>query len=380
MKRYSFKEAQLGEDFAREKLIKIKQFIESSTSFTILGMPGVGVSYFLRYLASSNLACFVFVDSFALSTLSKREYLSWLLHELGGKAKNLTEQQIYEECKKRLEILAKKYPKIVIIFNRFDQLFAQPTDQFDKLFLANLRSLRQISPDKIVMIFTANKPLYEICPDAIIGSNLNFYSQLFYFGIYTEKDLYKLLKITQPDISNSDAKTRILMKLSGGHNQLLHIILKSESQENLLADKFVKLQLREIYESLNVQNRKTLQRIASSKDPHEVDSYLVNIGMVLKEKSGYRLFTPLLKEYISSTIDVKIAAKEGKLFKLLKKNLGRVVPKDELFEDIWKDDFDNASDWALNALVYRLRKNPKFKLMGYSIENHKKIGYMLSKN
>lgn len=47
---------------------------------------------------------------------------------------------------------------------------------------------------------------------------------------------------------------------------------------------------------------------------------------------------------------------------------------------VWKDDQGKATDWALNALIYRIRKNPGFASSGYVIENHKKEGFVLYKD
>lgn len=373
---YNFKEVQLPAGFAAAKMSQIKQLINTSTSFTLLGLPGVGVSYVLRYLATTNLAHFVFVDSFALTTLSQAEYLALLLHELGGDPKHQTEQQIYEGCKEKLKLFSQKNNKIVIVFNRFDQLFTVP-DQSSELFMGNLRSLETVAPEKIIMIFTSNKPLYELCPKALLGANISFYSQLLYFGIYKNKDLIDLLGITT-NIEFPNIKADKSLKLAGGHNQLLQILLTSESQDPL-QDHFVKLQLREIYDILNSSNKKIVQQIAQGKSPKMVDPYLFKLGIVRETAKGYELFSPLFARYINSCVPVKIPAKEGKLFKLLQKNLGQIVSKDEIFDYVWGDNPDVASDWALNALIYRLKKNPSFLASGYMIENHKKTGYSLQR-
>ncbi|MBI2021373.1 winged helix-turn-helix domain-containing protein [Candidatus Daviesbacteria bacterium] len=62
------------------------------------------------------------------------------------------------------------------------------------------------------------------------------------------------------------------------------------------------------------------------------------------------------EEYIKSYIKLNIPAKEAKLLRLVKKNLGKAISKDEISDYIWKDDLDSASNWALNALIYRLIK------------------------
>ncbi|MBI2597453.1 hypothetical protein HYW41_04815 [Candidatus Daviesbacteria bacterium] len=57
-KSYNFTEAQLGKDFAKEKLADFKELINEGRSFVVISMPGVGVSYFLRYLAMQPFAKF----------------------------------------------------------------------------------------------------------------------------------------------------------------------------------------------------------------------------------------------------------------------------------------------------------------------------------
>lgn len=378
---YNFKESKLGPGFSHDFYKKAEGLIQASTPFTILGMPGVGVSFFLRYLASygstftkANDIHFVFVDIYALSTLSRGEYLSWLLHELGISGIGKPEQEIFNLIKIQLQKLTDSHKKIVIIFNRFDQL----KDEFDKQFLANIRSLKNIDPDKITMIFTANKPLYEVCPEAIIGTNLNFYSQTLYFGTYKDEDLKKLFLVLNPNSGLNSLDIDKLISLAGGHNQLLMILTKSESHENYLLDRFVKLQLSEIYEYLSYHQKKIVQNIAFGKDVDQIDQYLLKIGLVVTNH-GYELFSPLFSEYVKTHTAVKIPAKEGLLFKLLKKNLNQVVSKEEIFDYVWKDKSADATEWALNSLVYRLRKNPGFRSSRLMLETHKKIGFALVK-
>ena len=251
----------------------------------------------------------------------------------------------------------------MIIFNRFDQL----AKEFDFNFLSNLQSLTTLSPDKIVLIFTSTKPLIDIAPEALQGGNLTFYSKVLYFKPYTKTELKKLLKI-EPEESEEGADMDELLELSGGHNQLFRILLNSQKQKNLLLDQFVKTQMKGLIDYLDYAQRKRVQKIALGKKIEEVDEYLLGVGMV---KDGV-LFTPLLSQYIRQNMPVRLPPKEAKVFKLLRNNIGRVVSKDEIFEVA-----ELPSDWALDALIYRLRKHPFITSHGYIIESHKKVGYLL---
>ena len=304
-----FKEAKLDLDFAKLTTLEAKKLVNSSTSFTVVGMPGMGISMFLRYLACNLGGCNVIhIDINELKRPSKEEFLQ--LKEL-----------------KNLESVVKKYSRSIIIFNRFDNL--QP---FDKQFFGNLRSLRDIDKEKIVMIFSANKPLIKINPDALSGGNLNMFSKSLFLQ-YSDKDLEALLKLNSPNLLKHKGLRKFL-KLAGGHYQLLQLLLKGDEDA-------VSLQLKEIYENLDYKERKFLQKHLNTS------------------------FSPLFADYIKSVMRLRLPVKEAALFKLLKGKLGKLVTKDEIFEYLWEDEV--GSDWALNALIYRLRKNPTFVASGYII-------------
>lgn len=359
--KYNFKEANLGPDFAREKMADFKELIQNSQSFTVLSMPGVGVSYFLRYLVTQNPALFYHIDLYSLPALTKEEFFKLTYKELSGKSGGTV-----ADCRKILEEIAKKEEKICIVFSRFDQL----QKEFTAEFFSNIQSLTNIAPIKTCLIFTSIKPLYEIAPEAISGGNLPFYSKTLYFKPFLPKDCKALLSLdVQYPYSNKNLDE--LIKLSGGHIQLLHILLNSQKQEPLL-DQFVKMQLKEFTDYLNYKQRKILQKIALGKSVELISGgYLSGVGMV----KNNQIFTPLLAEYIKNNMPAKLPVKEAKLFKLLRANIGKTVSKDEIFAEIWPE--EEATDWALDALVYRMRNHPFMKAHGYIIENHKKVGYTL---
>lgn len=373
---YNFKERELGPNFAPEKLKEFRKLIDASLSFVVMSMPGVGASYFLKYLAMQDFAHFIHVDFYELPNLSQHEFYKLFLFRLGEKAgnhgsTNKSDEQLFLKAKSLLFTLSQKHDKIVLIFNRFDQL----KKEFDWNFLSNLQSLATLSPGKIVLIFTSTKPLIEVTPDALEGGNLNFYSRSLYFKPYSKEELKKLLKIEPEQLPPSKELERLL-ELSGGHNQLLHILLNSRKQQNLLLDQFVKQQMKALIDYLDYQQRKQIQKIALGKKIDEVDDYLLGVGMVQKKGSSYELFTPLLSDYIKQNIPIRLPPKEAQLFKLLRNSMGKLVTKDEIFASVWPNQ-EGATDWALDALIYRLRKHPFIQNQGFIIESHKKVGYSL---
>lgn len=375
---YNFKESALGPDFAKEKLADFKKLIEGGQSFTVVSMPGVGVSYFLKYLACQDLpagrqdfARFIHIDLYNLPTLSQHEFYRMFHRDLGGKPTSSTDEQVFLEIKAKIKKLAQDYGKVVIIFSRFDQL----KKDLDENFLSNLQALTAVAPSQIVLIFTAINPLYEMVPEACGGGNLTFYSKILYFTPYSLKDAKALFLLDHTLKAHPDLDE--IIKLSGGHNQLLHIFINSHKKTNLLLDKFVKLQLRDLYNYLDYQQKKDVQKIALGKTITDVDDYLMGVSYILEDKKGFRLFSPILQEYIKTNMPTKLPVKEAKLFKLLRNNTDKVVSKDEIFKEVWGEDQENATDWALDALIYRLRNSQFMKSHGYIIESHKKVGYTL---
>lgn len=365
---YNFIEKGLGSDFAWNKLKEFKTLIDTNLSFVVISLPGVGVSCFLKYLAVQNFATFVHVDLYALPSLSLHEFYKLLLSELGGKPGGKSDERLLEEIKKDLKELSLKRGKVVIIFSRFDQL----KNQFNSTFLSNIQSLTTVSQNPVVEIFTSTKPLYEIAPDALTGGNLNFYSEQVYFKPYSKDDLKKLLEIEPARPGLAKLTLEKLLDLSGGHNQLFRILLSSQKQQNLSLDRFVKLQMKEFVDYLDYQQRKQVQKIALGKTITDVDEYLLGVGLIKESQ----IFTPLLTEYIKTNLPIKLPAKESILFKLLKENMGKTITKDEIFKEVWPGS-EEATDWALDALIYRLRKHPFMQAQGYFIESQKKIGYTL---
>lgn len=346
--RNNFPEAKMGPDFCQNVISDVKKLIGNSTSFAVVGMPAMGISIFLKYLATLEFAHLIHIDINGFSYPTEAE----LFKQLPGK--------------EELEILAKKHQRVVVIFNRFDRL----QKIFSQNFFARLRVLRDVDREKIVMIFAANRPLAEQSPKSIEGGNLNMFSKTYYIKLYGIEDLKKLVRLNSPKLLKHP-QFELALKLSGGHYQLLQLLLKLDSLDNPVADPAIKLQLKELYNFLNYHQKKQIQKISFGKLVKDIDPYLVDIGYV-------PIPTPLLADFIKQSSKLKIPVMENKLFRFLKYKEGKVALKEEIFNNLW--DGGEASDWALNALIYRLRKNLAFISSGYVIESYKKVGYSLIKN
>lgn len=376
--KYSFKESHLSSDFCPEQVTDVKQLVNNSTSFTVVGLPGMGISMFLKFLVTQPWASFLHIDVYDLPELNKFELFKLLISTITPAKKSFDQTNLIPIflTEFRHYLQKDKADRIVLVFNRFDRL----SKEFNQNFFDNLRAIRDLDKERIVMIFSANKPIIEQFPDALHGGNLTMYSHSYYLKPYQNEHLKHLLRINAPAFLDSPNLEEALT-LSGGHYQLLMLLLRSKYLTNSpLQDVSIKVHLEELYEYLNYSRRKILQKIALNKNVRSVDSYLLDIGYIVKVgKTEIKIFTPLLRDYIKSVVRLKLPAKEYQLYKLLKNRLGGVVTKEEIFNHLWRDNEDGATDWALNALIYRLRKNPTFSGSGYVIESYKKIGYQMVK-
>lgn len=372
-----FKEVKLPNTFCKEYRSEVEEYIKYSKTFTMVGMPAGSTSLFLKYIASKEFAHFIYIDMYSLPTISKKSFFSILLRELGGNISNIDKEDLLlDKCRERLKKLSAAQKKIVIIINRFEELKLE----FDKNFFGQLRSLTHINDNKVVLIFSVYKPYSETAPHALEGGNLQMFSQYIYFRPLNEMDLLSLLSLHSPELITNTEYFNKAVKLSGGHLQLLQLLLKTERIADPLLDPYINLLFKELTSYLTYKQRKTIEKIAFGKAINEIDEYLLNVGYVFKSEGKYMLFSPLLSKYIKDQSSFVLPVKEKKLFTILKKNIGRVVAKDQIFEFVWNNESDNATDWALDSLIYRLRKNYSFKKSGYIIENNKKVGYRLIKN
>src|SRR5688500_7512062 len=116
---YNFKEQSLSKDWCQEYINEIKQLVDSSQTFTVVGPVGVGVSMFLRYLATSvDLSYFIHID------LSEDSYLNT--------------DGLIKFCRAEVEKALPDNKRVVVILNRFDI----KKKEFDSEFLRSLRSIR----------------------------------------------------------------------------------------------------------------------------------------------------------------------------------------------------------------------------------------------
>ena len=333
--------------------------IQTQTSFNLIAMPGVGVTFFLKALAQNNPDNFMFVNSYEMRDFSKSAFYEQLSDKLGIE---FSEPISLQKISKALNSKAEKLDRLVMVFNRLDRL----SEILDQNFYDNMRFLRDAFRNKIVMIFVSSRPMFELS-SANFKDALSLVTKTIYFPVYSDTDLIEISRSSSSALIDKTA-----LAFSGGHHALLQVLLRCQNLDNPLPDPMVEMLIKDIYFGLDVNRRKQLETfVLRSVEPK--DQLLTGLGYIKNSQA----FTPLLSNYIKSLGKSHLPVKEKRLMRLLTIHKDKVVSKEEIFDYVWPEKSGIASEWALNALIYRLRRHVAFDNERYSIESRKKDGYLL---
>lgn len=345
--------------FCKQSLKDCLDSIDTQTSFNLVAMPGVGVTFFLNAMAQSNSDNFLFINSYEMHDFSKPAFYEQLSIKLGI---DLTEPFSLQKISKALNEKARSLDRLVLVFNRLDRL----SEILDQNFYDNMRFLRDSFRDKIVMIFVSSRPMFELST-ADVKDALSLITKTIYFPGYSNDDLKEISHSSSSAVIDKKA-----LNYAGGHHALLQVLLRCQNLDNPLPDPMVEMLVKDIYFGLDINRRKQLETfVLRGMEPK--DQLLTGLGYI---KNG-QTFTPLLSNYIKSLGKSHLPVKEKRLMKLLTIHKDKVVSKEEIFDYVWPEKGGIVSEWALNALIYRLRRHATFDNERYSIESRKKDGYIL---
>ncbi len=350
----------------------VATMLSQRQTVSVLGMPGSGISLFLKELCKANLGHSVYIDVFGISQLTSLELFRTLAASLGVKSIGDSDTLIVKECIKRLEQLTRTKGTVIIYFAGFDQL----VNVLDTSLLQHLQALARCADGKVKLVFGLCISLKKLIPDALFDSGLRLFGNRYYLKPHSSDELKYLLETYGPPGWSSAPNLEGMIKLSGGHFQLLMTLLSHQADLSDIPTKPADPLFKNLYDHLLGPQRTIVRNLAQGRHLKASDEYLQGIGMVAPHGT---LFSPLFSDYLAGLYGQRLPAKEQRLFSLLKRSLGSVVPKRVIIDTVWKDS-EVGSEWALNALIYRLRKHPAFVAKGYTIENHKKVGYILTKN
>ncbi|MCA9323896.1 winged helix-turn-helix domain-containing protein [Candidatus Saccharibacteria bacterium] len=329
-------------------------------------MPGVGITYFLRHLESRSKDNIVSINTYEMPEFTKEAFYKQMILKLGGVPKT----EIHDNIQYAKELLHKNLQshkrKTILVFNRLDRL----SKIFDQTMLDNLKFLRDQDRTRLVMIFVSSGQLVE-SKALELKEVLSVIAKTQYFPPYSSADLKEILEQDTTHIIEQSAVT-----LSGGHHNLYNVLTRCQNLDNALSDSMVELLIKDMYFSLDRKKRDDLEKVAKRKKD-TADEFLVGVGYVKQVGSHLETFSPLLSEYIIEETSSILPVMEQRLYDVLKKYKNTVVPKETIFDEVWKEQDGIASEWSLNSLMYRLRNHPGFDKNRFAIKSAKKVGYVM---
>lgn len=350
------------------RLEDIKEVLRDHQTLSVMGMPGGGISVLLKELTTSDLGHPIYIDVFGLPSLTPDELFYKVANELGISNPIGDSSEVIKSCIQRISELTSQKGRVVLYFAGFDQL----AGVIDGKLLQGLQAIVR-SNTQVRLVFGLCVSIKKLIPDTYFDSGLRLFGNKYYIGGYSRPELEYWLSQYGPESWQERKDVDKEIQLSGGHLQLLLTLLNESSELTDRRNESADLLFKNLYALLPGPQRTIIRSSALGKKVPN-DEYLRGIGII--DKQG-QLFSPLFTNWVAATQRTQLPVKERRLYMLLKKNIGKVVSKDEIMEVVWKGEI--VSEWTLNALIYRLRKHSSFQSKGLLIENHKKLGYQMIK-
>lgn len=395
---------------------RILSFIKNGNSAQIVGLPGVGRSNLLRFLAYNNKARvkhlgdnykwfhFVYMDLSEIKGRSLFDLTKFILISLSYSLseRKMSEEQekvnaflkevvsfqddliLFQALKKTIDYLSlEKELTVILLFDRFDSYFPNLAPEF----FTNLNVIRNRVKYRFSCVLSLDRPvedllepeLYHDFGDFLIGNAV-------YVPIDdTASDLFRFSYIERVSSKTATDKTKQeILTLTGGHGKLSRVSFETVLSEEKLPDDLssyllskssVTNVLLEIWNALTPLEQKLITK-DEFKDIQK-DSYLELSGLVKNAK----LQIPLLSSHLSSlpqpatekliyipetneikqgdeSLTDKLSPSEFKLLRFLIQNKDKVCEKEEIINAVWTDakTQEGVTDQALDQIVYRLRR------------------------
>ncbi len=296
-------------------------------------------------------------------------------------------KSLKEDINKIVENTGKK---IVLVFNDFDVC----TKGIDMDIIArNLTALRNSARYQISYMFIGLRPF---------APKHFFFQKIIYMTPFSGNDAVGVVNRNLERYKVSLCYKDILevIRMSGGHAGTIKFIIQCLSRHqstnfskqipHFYKDSDILFQCERMLSPLTNIEKVKLQ--SNQKDPLLINLHLQSVG-----KNGVGPFSPILANYLKvkghdikpfvydfeneevyyfgNPISKNLSLKELTILKLLIKNEGKILKRNDLIEQIWSSD-ESPTDWAFDKLISRLRQKIGDK-SGIYIKTHKGVGICL---
>lgn len=300
-----------------------------------------------------------------------------------------------------LLVEAQLYP--TLFFIRFDRL----KDAVTLEFFNNLQALLDSTNQKLSYVFTSYRDLSVLSPQTFPRHVVQPLLHTIYMQPAKQTDMETIF--TSSISENLSAKITpaikdLLIDLSGGHTQYLHLSLvvlreiaaadKTLGEDMLIkaieSDERVNLLSEELWESLTPDEQEIIKKVNEDKkitaSDREKGKYLWNTGFIQETHGMLTLFSPLFALFVENihkrkSQDIAIiefSKKEHMLFELLKAHPNAVVEREKIIEIVWPEYKEyGVSDWSVDRLVARVRGKLKKQKGDMEIVTVRTRGYKL---
>lgn len=392
---------------------KLIEILKAGRSAQIVGLPGVGKSNVLRLLPynrevrelhlreDESKFHFIYMDFSEVRARPFFEIIKFIFISLSyslGERRLEGEQKIvndflreslefnddlilFQGLKKSIDFLAKeKGLYLVFLFDRFEDYI--PT--IDEKFFLNLKILRNRIKYNFLAVFAVTRPIEDVLEVALFGEFYEFIvGNTVFLPLKDETGLSFRLSYIEK-ITGKEAGLKIkqeIDRLTGGHGKLAKLAYEAclaekntakDIEKLLLSKKQIKGALFEIWnyllpeERLDLKEKQTnefLEKVGLSKNGKITiplfASYLSTFTLSAGEKQKLT-YDPVRNEIKKGqeSLTEKLTPSEFRLLRFLMINTDRVCEKNEIIENVWKEDKTQAgvTDQALDQIIYRLRK------------------------
>lgn len=177
-----------------------------------------------------------------------------------------------------------------------------------------------------------------------------------------------------------------VIKLSGGNPGLLKslfLFAKSGKLSKSLTDSQTAMRLNKILTDLTKKELSLLLNLALKNNTNIDKTIFNNLKRFGYLNQKNEIFSPLLKQYFPTFYDeigLVLSTSQKKVFLFLKIEAPHPVSRDQVAQVLWGGRWrEDYSDWAIDQMIYVLRKKLKKIASQWSLLTKKNFGYYLRK-